>query len=578
VKTEIEKEHEQDEALLGQLKEVRINWESQWKLIEENLLPNHPIWFRANQRSGDRKNLSIIDSTACLALDDLRAGMMSGITNPARPWFKMLTPYSALNAREDVQKSLYETEQAMYGVLLKSNFYESIQTFYDALAGFGTAAMYVEEDMETSVNFVNLPIGTYWISDNSRGDADVIYRELSMTVRQLLETFGEVDGDGNYDMSKFSDNVKGLCKSNMKETSVDVTHVIKPNKSYRTGAIGKGGKRYSSSYYESGLGASEKKYLKQGGIDNFPVLVARWSRNPEDAYGTNCPGMKALGDIRQLQIMTKKHLRAVEKIVDGPVNAPESLRNKGVTQAPGGVNWVSDSAKGVTPVQEMRIDLSSLEATMAQVRYRIERAFFADVLRMMLQQDYLNERGPQKTATEINAMKQQLMTIFGPITRILDKVFDKMIDLVFDIMVKRGLIPEWPEDVRGVNLDVEYISIMAQAQKLDGLAFLERMVMFATSVAQVSPSSLAKINFDSVFERAGEALGMHPATIRSDEEAAAIRKAEAEAQQAKIDSERAKAERSSAAAAKTMSETDVNKDSALSRLMDQNQSMSPVNP
>ena len=41
---------------------------------------------------GDRRNSKIIDPTASLASSVLSSGMMSGITSPARPWFRLATP------------------------------------------------------------------------------------------------------------------------------------------------------------------------------------------------------------------------------------------------------------------------------------------------------------------------------------------------------------------------------------------------------------------------------------------------------------------------------------------------------
>ena len=158
--------------------------------------------------------------------------------------------------------------------------------------------------------------------------------------------------------------------------------------------------------------------------------------------------------------------------------------------------------------------------------------------------------------------------ILGPyMERLNNELLNPLIDRTFSIMSERGLIPPPPEELQGQDLKVEYISMMAQAQKLIGIQSLERLVGFVGNVAGVSPSVLDKLDIDQCVDEYADMVGAPPRAVRSDDEVEVIRQQRAQAEQAAKLAEMAQPLQQAAQGAKLLSETDVTDVSALTRLM-----------
>nr|DAX53094.1 MAG TPA: head to tail connecting protein [Caudoviricetes sp.] len=85
-----------------------------------------------------------------------------------------------------------------------------------------------------------------------------------------------------------------------------------------------------------------------------------------------------------------------------------------------------------------------------------------------------------------------------------------------------------------MDLDVELVSILAQAQKAIQTNGIDRFASFVGVAVQLDPQAQDKINIDATINEYGEALGVNPRIIRPDDEAEAIRqqRAQQQAQQA----------------------------------------------
>jgi hypothetical protein len=119
-----------------------------------------------------------------------------------------------------------------------------------------------------------------------------------------------------------------------------------------------------------------------------------------------------------------------------------------------------------------------------------------------------------------------------------------------------------------MELKVEYVSIMAQAQKLAGLAGLERFTGYVVQVAGVDPQVLDKVNRDQLIDEYGEITGIAAKVIVPDEEVAEIRMQRAQAQQA---AQQVAMAREGAAAAKDLASAKTDENNALTGLIRQSQ-------
>lgn len=222
------------EVLRSQLELERSTFISHWKSLNEVILPRRARFEITDVNKGDRRTSNIIDSTATLAVRTLRAGMMAGITSPARPWFRLTTPDPALAELGPVKKWLFDVAQIMSTSFLRSNLYNILPMVYGDLGVYGTAPMYVEEDFDNVMHFSSFPVGSYMIAKDHKGKINTFIREFRMTVRQIVEMFAERDNSGKFTWDNISAHIKNLWEQGHTETWIDIIHCVKPNDEYST--------------------------------------------------------------------------------------------------------------------------------------------------------------------------------------------------------------------------------------------------------------------------------------------------------------------------------------------------------
>ena len=384
------------ELLRSQMELERSSFISHWRDLSEHILPRRSRFFTGDVNRGDRRSSKIIDSTATLAQRTLRSGMMAGVTSPARPWFRLTTGDPDLSENGAVKEWLHAVTQRMETVFLRSNLYNSLPTLYGDIGVFGTAAMLVEEDADAVIRTYVFPVGSYMLANSDRFKVEVFIREFQMTVRQLVEKFGGAERGAGIDWSRFSTAVHGLHEAGQMEAWIDVCHAIAPNPEFDPERLEAKYKRFHSCYFERGGsgtrtgnfaldGFEQDRFLSESGYDLFPVLCPRWETAGGDVYGTTCPGMDALGDIRQLQTGERRGAQAIEKMVNPPMVGPSELRTSRASLLPGDITYLNEreGMKGFRPAHEVDPHIQELEGKQAQVRERIRRAFFEDLFLML---------------------------------------------------------------------------------------------------------------------------------------------------------------------------------------------------
>ena len=197
--------------------------------------------------------------------------------------------------------------------------------------------------------------------------------------------------------------------------------------------------------------------------------------------------------------------------------------------------------EGIRPMQEIRPDVSHLEFKQQQARTRIEAAFFADLFLMIAN----DQRAQRATATEIEARHEEKLLALGPVLeRLNQELLNPTIDRVFAIMARKDMLPPPPEAMQGMSLRVEYISIMAAAQRMVGIGGIDRLAGFVTGLAAntQNPQVLDKIDTDQMVDEYAEMMGVSPRVVRPDEMVAEMRAAREEAARQMQQMEQAKME------------------------------------
>jgi hypothetical protein len=147
-----------------------------------------------------------------------------------------------------------------------------------------------------------------------------------------------------------------------------------------------------------------------------------------------------------------------------------------------------------------------------------------------------------------------------------DEMLDPMMDRILDILDAQGMLPPPPQDIQGIAFRTEYISILAQAQKLLGTVAVERLAQFVVELSQANPDVLDKLDFDAAAEKYAEMLGTPPELIRGDEIVEEIRQARVAQQQQAQMAEQASAAADGTQAVKNLAGSPTGGDNALSQL------------
>ena len=569
---------QRNEILRSILTNDRSTFLTLWRDLNDFILPRRGRFQISDVNRGDRRNLKIYDSTATLAARTLRSGMMSGVTSPARPWFRLGTPDPDLAEFGPVKDWLYTVTQRMLSVFSRSNLYNILPIIYGDMGVFATSAMFFKEIFTNElVSFQALPIGSYYIATNDRRKVDVFVRDFRMTIRQVVNEFADKDQFGMIkypiDWYKFSRMVKYYWDLNQLDVWIDVTHIIDPNPNWDANKPDNMHMKYSSVYYERGTAASgtntlqfeyEDIYLYEGGFNYFPVLCPRWEVTGEDVYGTDCPGITSLGDIKGLQIMQKRKAQAIEKMVNPPMTGPSSLKNSKASILPGDITYVDATSEkaGFRPAHEVNPRVQEILQDIGSHQERIKKGFFEDLFLMMIDSDRR-----EITATEIAERREEKLLALGPVLEQLNQdLLDPLIDATFRIMMRRGLVPKPPQELQGTNYDVEYVSVMAQAQKAVGLAGLDRFTQFTGQTMQMNPQAGDKVNFDSLLDHYGDATSVPPGILVPDDQVQAIRQQRAQQQAA---AQKLAALQQGSETAKNLSQSDTSGQNALTDLINQ---------
>lgn len=502
----------------GQLKNERESWMSHWKEISDYLLPRSGRFFVDDRNRGDKRHNNIYDSTGTRALRVLAAGMMAGMTSPARPWFRLTTSDPQLDESAAVKAWLADVTRLMQMVFAKSNTYRALHSMYEELGAFGTASTIVLADYTSVIHHYPLTTGEFAMAADHRGQVNTLFREFQMTVAQVVREFGR---------SNCSPTVQTLFDRGALEQWVTVMQAIEPRVDRDLTKRDDRNMAWKSIYFEQG--GNEDQILRESGFKEFPALCPRWAVSGGDIYG-NSPAMETLGDIKQLQHEQLRKAQGIDYKTKPPLQAPTSLKSRDVDTLPGGISFVDAAAPngGIRSAFEVNIDLSHLLNDIQDVRERIKGGFYADLFLMLA-----NGTNPQMTATEVAERHEEKLLMLGPVLeRMHNEILDPLIEMTFSRMVEAGIVPPPPDELQGMELNVEFVSMLAQAQRAIATNSVDRFVGNLGAVAGIKPEVLDKFDADRWADAYADMLGIDPELIVPGEQVAMIRKQRAEAAQA----------------------------------------------
>lgn len=521
-----------------------------WRELRDYI---HPFRGRFNGEKYDRlpDMLKVLSSVPGKARSTLVAGMQSGLTSPSRQWFTLSTHDPELSEDWEARCWLDDVHDRMMRVMQGSNFYHALHNIYEELVSFGTGVMIIEPDYENFIRCRTLTCGRYWLGASNGYDIDCLYRDFDLSAKQMVSLFGQ---------ENVSDGVR-LAASSNPFARFELHQAIEPDYERVTR------KPFRSVYWESG--GDSGRLLSVRGYSAFPAMTPRWHCIDNDVYGYG-PGAEALPDAKELRIQIRDRAAAIRKQVAPPLVAPEGLRRSGVRSMPNGITYVPDGqVQQIQQLYNVQLNLPGLQQIIQETAASIRSTMYADLFLMLQEAD-----GPQMTAREIIERHEEKMLVLGPVLGRLEReLLSPAIERIFAIMSEAGYVPERPEALRDVtDINIEFVSILAQAQKMQGMKPIEQSVSFIGSLAASFPEAADALDVDAGIREYCKLSGAPAkllrdprdvARIRAERAAAAQRQEELAQMQAAIQSGQQAAQ-----GAEALANTDVRPGSALAAVSD----------
>jgi hypothetical protein len=311
-----------------------------------------------------------------------------------------------------------------------------------------------------------------------------------------------------------------------------VAHIIEPNSEISApgmpdgAGVVPGGFAWRESYWI--WGSSSEWPLSLAGFHDQPHLVPRWAVTSNDAYGRSV-GMDVFPDIVQLQIETLRKGEAIDKQVRPPMLASIDMMNQPASILPGKITFVSQLSadKGMRPAYTVNPEIREMMEDLKEIQLRIREGFFNDLFMQ------LEQVTKQMTAYEVAARNQEKLQVLGPVVeRLQNEALAPAIKRIFRIMERKGVLPPLPPSLHGVPLGIEYVGILALAQKAATSAALEQFANSMNAQQQLHPEVADIWDVTKWGQQMGETLFIPVEIMNTPDQIAALRQARAKQQQA----------------------------------------------
>lgn len=451
----------------------------------------------------------LYDDTAVNSLHLFASGLMSMTVRPDELWMNLLAPDEALNQRDDVRLWLYQATSAMYSVFNspKLGFYPSAHTFALEAGSFGTMVTGQFSSPKNFINFNTRFLGECYIGQNMDGEANTVSREFRVPASDFQKRFGSVP-----------EVVQKELGTGRPNTLFDVVHMVTERDINDTvqGSKTPGNKPFSHDYFL----VQSKETLSKGGHDEFPWQVSRWTQYAGDTYGRGC-AIEALPSIRMLNQMSKDNLRVGNIAADPAWQVPDDGFMLPLRTSPRSVNYyrAGDPDSRAYP---LRSDFSgvpfSVELEDRRARM-VQRMFYTDLMLSVL------NKNKEMTLGEVQQIVEEQSRMMVPyVLRLQKEWLSPMIDRVFAMCYRAGIIPPPPDVLKGRDLVVEYRSPISQAQKSVYAVRLQRAMSLVTPIAQVDQSVLDNLNLDRTTKwLMADVFGLPASVLNNESEVKQIR-------------------------------------------------------
>ena len=493
------------------LESARIQTQNAWQWAYEVIVPRKSDVITKKLAGSDR-NMDLFDTTAILANEFLGGALHSMLTNMSVRFFDLVPSDFHAQIDDAGQKWLQATANKIYSVLNESNFQTEIHEIYLDLGAIGTSCLYIGAHDERVVHFNARAMKEIYCEENNLGLIDTVHRKFMWKIRQIVQEFG------------LKDLPEELQRAYEKEDEkeYEIIHCVheytKQEKEDKV--AGSNFFKFRSTY----ILKDRELLLSDKGYHEFPYCVPRWTKTTGEVYGRG-PGTNMLPDILMVNEMMRTLLDGAQKAVNPPFAVTDNGIIGNLKLSPGGVTVVrafADSPIKPLLAQNPQIDFGP--KMVEDVRNRIRSGFYVDQLQLREQ--------PGMTATEVMQQTEEKMRIMGPVLgRQEFELLRPLIERVYPIMYRKGLIPPPPPSLRGRPLGVRYTSLIARAQRMSEGQNIARAISVAAPITQANPNSVEVLDADKAVKYIFDVYGVPKSVMRTDIELSQIKKQHLQQQQ-----------------------------------------------
>lgn len=489
------------QSRLGQMKGARANHDSLRQEVADYMIPARS--FTRSQSPGSKRASLIFNTHPVLALEQLAGGLHGMLTSAALRWFALRPPPHLAADREVVAwfeaatTILYEG----YFQSAASGFNVALHEGYLDIAGFGDATIFTADKGRRGPLFQAVPLSECWIAQNADGKVDTLYREYDLPLREVLRLWP--------DTTPSRLRKHGNEKPDM---PVRIVHATEPDT--------RGG--WDTCWITG------QDYLEHARFAEFPFACPRWTKRSGEVNGTG-PGINALADVKMLNKLEETYLRGLAKFVDPATFMPHDGFLNNPNFNPGAHNYYdSQVLRREQPIFTMPAGNPQLaEQKIDQVQERISGIFYVTWLRLPAQ--------PNMTATEVLQRRDELLKLLGPmVARLEAELLAPLLERSFAICMRNGLFPPIPAQLDGQGWSVEFLGPLSRAQRSADAETVMRFFAAMQPLMQIDPTVAQELHPGRTAAYLADRSGMPAMLLRTPDELAAVRQADADQQAALV--------------------------------------------
>ena len=529
------------------LQRARGMWPHTWEDVARVMAPRR-LGFITDVQPGERRTDELFDGTAMQAARMLANAVGWMLRPEGEPWLWLKTADDADEGTDEARDWLADTENRLRDAFddPRARFRHSAGEVDFDLVTLGTGVLFVGE----IVGGGQLLFQSVWLKEalpffGETGNPEGMFRSRRLSLRQASARWG---------VEKLSEPSRLKIADNKLDETAEFLYCVVPREEGRMGAKFARNMPIADIVIET----EAKHEVFVSGFPEFPYIVPRWDTTTGEDYG-HSPGMIALPDANTSQAIGETMLIAGQRAADPPILHPSDAFISAPNTYPGGLApYEADAVRdlGPNPIRTLEGNGNFPLGREIQLdtREQIWNAFYRNVLRLPVQ-------GPQMTAEEIIARKEEIIREVGPVFGRQESDYTApMVERAFKIMLRAGAFLPVPESLQGRSVRFEYESPVKKMRQLIHQAAASAWVKehIEAAVATGRPEILDPVNFNAYSRFSAKAKGIPHELVNSEDEIKRIREerqaaAEAANEMAMIQQGAATA-KDAGAAAKSMGE------------------------